>query len=136
MGAGAKLGGIFKATYNAGGRLDPPFYPTKTEPFIKGIRIEILSDASLSTNIYQIEKASELISVAIACKSYYDKDNWDLVINGVTIVESCYTKELPEGLFLMVAHPLKTGDTIEFRFKNEAGKLNVAWVNYQFLTAK
>ncbi|PGZ06255.1 Low copy number virion structural protein, partial [Bacillus thuringiensis] len=25
---------MFETTYLAGGRLDPPFHPTKTEPFI------------------------------------------------------------------------------------------------------
>ncbi|MGE7624641.1 Low copy number virion structural protein [Viridibacillus sp. NPDC096237] len=124
----------FITTYTAGGRFDAPFFPTLTEPFIKGVRVVIGGSDSFVTNTYTIARKSELISIAIACTEYYDEDNWDLVVNNKTMIESVYTKELPEGLFFMVAHPLNVGDTIEIRFKNESGKKKNIWINYQFLT--
>ncbi|MGG0666445.1 Low copy number virion structural protein [Viridibacillus arvi] len=126
----------FITTYTAGGRFDAPFFPTLTEPFIKGIRIVVNKNDAFVTNTYTITKKSELISIAIACDRYNDSDNWDLIVKGKAIVESVYTKELPEGLFLMVAHPLKSGDIVELRYKNNSGRSKNVYINYQFLIGK
>ncbi|WP_338749772.1 Low copy number virion structural protein [Bacillus sp. FJAT-52991] len=124
----------FQINYLGGGRLDAPFFPTKTQPFIKGIRVEVTAGAPAAIHVHTVDRESELISIAIACSRYDDTDNWDLAINGRLIVESVYTKELPEGLFLMVAHQLMHGDKIELRYKNESARAKSVWVNYQFLT--
>lgn len=123
-----------QVNYVGGGRFDAPFYPTKPTPYIKGVRMEVIAGAPAAINTHTVDRESELISVAIACSRYDDKDNWDLVINGRLIVETVYTKELPEGLFLMVAHQLVPGDKIELRYKNESARAKSVWVNYQFLT--
>ncbi|RJS60108.1 Low copy number virion structural protein [Bacillus sp. PK3_68] len=124
----------FQVNYIGGGRLDAPFFPTKTNPYIKGIRVEVTAGLPAAIHTHIIDRESELISISIACSKYDDLDNWDLLINGQEIVESVYTKELPEGLFLMVAHQLLVGDQIELRYKNESGRSKSVWVNYQFLT--
>lgn len=123
----------FTVSYVAGGRFDPPFYPTKTQPYVKGIRLVMGSSDPISTHLFTMPKDGELISVAIACSRYEDADHWDLIVNGKTIAETIYTKELPEGLFLMVAHPIKTGDVLELQFHNVSSTAKSVWVNYQFL---
>ncbi|OLN21701.1 hypothetical protein BTO30_13440 [Domibacillus antri] len=124
----------FNVAYLGGGRLDAPFYPTKSQPFFKGIRVEALAGSTVAIHQHTIDRESELISIAIACSRYDDPDNWDLAINNQLIVESIYTKELPEGLFFMVAHQLVPADIIELRYKNESGRAKNVYVNYQFLT--
>jgi hypothetical protein len=123
----------FAVSYVAGGRLDPPFYPTKTQPYVKGIRLSTGSSDPVSTHLYTMPIDGELISVAIACSRYADADYWSLLVNGKTIAETIYTKELPEGLFFMVAHPIKAGDVLELQFYNASSTAKSVWVNYQFL---
>lgn len=120
--------------YVPGGRFDPPFMPTKTNPFIKGIRVPVTNDMGEAVHTYTIghEKA-ELVSVAIAASRYEDRDNWSLLVNGKLMMDEIYTKELPEGMYLMVIVPLKQGDQLEFRFKNASLTSKSVWLNYQML---
>lgn len=125
---------MFGVSYLAGGRLDPPFMPTKTKPWVKGDFIEFVaqSDSKLSKTLI-LQEPVEFLSVAGACSRYYPLDNWELVVNGEKIVESLYTKDLPEGIFFVATIPLNEGDTITFTFHNREGIPKYVWFNYQFL---
>lgn len=126
--------GGFMTAYMAGGRMDPPFMPTKTYPHIKGIRVPVSGADPLVTDVYQVTKDAELVSLAIACSRYDDNDHWSFYINGKQVCDSIYTKELPEGLFFTVIIPLKQGDELRFEFHNVSQTTKSVWLNYQMLT--
>lgn len=126
--------GGFMTAYMAGGRMDPPFMPTKTYPHIKGIRVPVSGADPLVTDVYQVTKDAELVSLAIACSRYDDNDHWSFYINGQQVCDSIYTKELPEGLFFTVIIPLKQGDELRFEFHNVSQTTKSVWLNYQMLT--
>lgn len=119
--------------YMAGGRFDPPFMPTKTRPYTKGIRVEVASDMPIAEHIFTVTTDAELISLAIACSRYEDRDYWNFYHNGTMMMDEIYTKELPEGLYLMVVVPLKVGDTLKFEFENKSFTSKAVWLNYQML---
>lgn len=119
--------------YMAGGRFDPPFMPTKKRPYTKGIRVEVASDMPIAEHIFTVTTEAELISLAIACSRYKDRDYWNFYHNGTMMMDEIYTKELPEGLYLMVVVPLKVGDTLKFEFRNKSFTSKAVWLNYQML---
>lgn len=126
--------GGFMTAYMAGGRMDPPFMPTKTYPHIKGIRVPVSGADPLVTELYNVPQDAELVSLAIACSRYDDNDHWSFYINGKQVCDSIYTKELPEGLFFTVIIPLKQGDELRFDFHNVSQTTKSVWLNYQMLT--
>lgn len=120
----------FHAGYNVGGRLDPPFYPSKPIPFIKGHKLS----AMLGSNVhsYTVPFDVEFIAVAVSCSSYDPDDHWTLKLNGHVLVETSYTKDLPEGMFFTAFPSPEEGSVITFEFQN-TGKAKEVWFNYQML---
>lgn len=116
-----------------GGRLDAPFMPTLTEPAILGYRLEVPASFDTATYATRTVSNGELLSVAVACDKYQDRDCWSLEVNGQMLVEKVYTKQLPEGLNFMVAKFTGPGTEIKFHFHNEGGAAKTVWFNLQFL---
>jgi len=126
--------GGFVTNYQAGGRYDFPFMPTKTNPFIKGIRVPVTNDMGVATHTYIVgHERAELVSIAIAASRYEDLDNWSLYVNDRLMIDEIYTKELPEGMYLMVLVKLLKGDSIKFEFRNSSLTSKSVWLNYQML---
>lgn len=119
--------------YVPGGRFDPPFMPTKTKPYIKGIRVEVPNGVPIVEDFFSPATDVELVAVAIAANRYDDRDHWNLFVNGEQICDEVYMKELPEGIFLTVILPIKAGQTIKFEFVNRSMSAKVVWLNYQTL---
>lgn len=126
--------GGFVTNYQAGGRHDFPFMPRFHNPFFKGIRVEVTSNDSVVEHNYIVtHKNADFLSMAISSSRYEDKDNFNLFVNDNQLMETIYTKELPEGMYLMVCVPLKQGDRIKFQFINSSLTSKAIWVNYQTL---
>lgn len=124
----------FGVNYQAGGRMDFPFMPTKTDPFIKGIRVPVTSDIPVAKHTYTVtHDRAELVSIAMAASRYEDRDNWSLYVNDRLMMDEIYTKELPEGMYLMVLVKLLKGDRIRFEFENASLTNKSVWLNYQML---
>lgn len=129
--------GLFNTVYTAGGRHDYPFMPRFHNPYFQGIRVEVTSGDSIVENIYTVtHKKADFLSMAIACSRYEDQDNFNLFVNDNQLMADIYTKELPEGMYLMVCVPLKQGDRIKFQFVNSSLTSKSIWVNYQTLVDK
>lgn len=122
---------MFNITYQAGGRFDSPFYPTKGKPFIKGRRVLINSDFVEDT--YVVPFDMELITIAIGASRYNDSDYWSLLIDGELIFDTIYTKDVPEGFYFMVVREVQQNSEIVFKFYNDSGASKTVWLNYQFL---
>lgn len=125
--------GAFNVNYQAGGRMDFPFMPTKQFPYFKGVRLEMGSTDVIAESSYIVKEDAELISIAIAASVYKDRDYWNFYVNDTLIMDEIYTKELPEGLYLMVVVPLKKGDRLKLVFHNKSLSSKSVWFNYQML---
>lgn len=123
----------FQVVNVAGGRFDKPFMPTKKNPYTKGIRVEMANGQAIAEHTYTLTEDAELISIAIAASRYEDRDFWNFYVNGTMTMDEIYTKELPEGLYLMVVVPLKQGDKLKFEFQNRTMTQKSVWLNYQML---
>jgi hypothetical protein len=115
------------------GRLDAPYMPTLTEPFIKGRRIEIPGQVTTVTDTFKLNFPVELLSIAIGADKYQSKDYWNLFVGEAPIIETIYTKQLPEGINLTVVKPIPANTPITFSFVNEGGAPKTVWYNLQFL---
>ena len=123
--------GGFNVGYTAGGRLDAPFYPSKPMPFIKGFILEVGSTPTQKE--YVLDRDAEFLGVAFAMSEYDTHDNVSVRVNGRNILETVYTKDLPEGIFFTTLIPLKQGDSVVFVFNNVSQKPKDVWFNFQFL---
>lgn len=122
---------MFNLNYLAGGRLDPPFYPTKPSPFIKGRRVTV--SGPVTTDTYNVPGEMELLTMSVGCSRYNDKDHWSLKVDNKLLFDSVFTKDVPEGFYFMVTVEVVQGSKIEFTYNNDSGTYKTVWVNYQFL---
>jgi hypothetical protein len=124
--------GVNFANYIVGGRFDPPFMPTKTNPYIEGIMVESTSAGKVENRLAVAEDC-ELLSVAVGVSQYEVRDYWNLYVGNQLVCRNIYTKDLPEGMYLTAIIPCKAGTQLHFEFFNEGGKPKFIWVNYQML---
>lgn len=122
------------------GRLDYPFMPTKTIPYIKGKMLEVPGTTGTFDVRFIPEFDIELVSVAVGASRYHPTDNWSVFIGDDVkdnyIFDEIYTKDLPEGAYLMAVCTVKAGTPITFRFDNRGGQSKYVWVNFQCLRDK
>lgn len=119
-------------SYIVGGRLDPPFMPTKTNPFIEGIMVESMGIGK-TVKQYTVAEDAELLAVSVGTSFYEPKDHWNLHVGNHTICQNIYTKDLPEGMYLTAIIPTPKDTLIQFEYFNEGGTNKYVWVNYQML---
>ncbi|ALA07170.1 putative low copy number virion structural protein [Brevibacillus phage SecTim467] len=120
------------ASYVVGGRFDPPFMPTKTDPYIEGIMVES-AGAGKVENKLTVNDDSELLSISVGVSNYEAKDYWNLYVGNKLVCKNIYTKDLPEGMYFTAIIPCTKGTQFHFEFFNEGGKPKFVWVNYQML---
>lgn len=124
-------GSGFGVTYAAGGRLDAPFYPSKPKPYIKGFLLH--AKGGMQQEEFVLPHDVEFLGIAVGASKYDTEDNWGMRINGEAVIETIFTKDLPEGMFFTVLIPLVAGDKITFNFNAASGTPKDVWYNYQFL---
>jgi hypothetical protein len=123
----------FNVAYTAGGRFDAPFMPTKTTPYIQGRIIEVGGQIGDVEDVFQLDSDVELVSVAVGASYYEATDNWDLLIGNMRLFNTIYTKDVPEGIYLIAVVPIAAKTDIRFVFHNLGGHPKYVWVNYQCL---
>ncbi len=117
----------------SGGRFSPPFMPTKTKPYVRGRLISFTAGVVEKEDKFTMDFDTELLSVAVGASKYYPTDYWGLKVNNEVVFESIYTKDLPEGCYLMAVITVKAGQELKFKFYNTENVAKHVWVNYQFL---
>ncbi|HDR7687564.1 TPA: Low copy number virion structural protein [Bacillus toyonensis] len=123
---------MFETTYIAGGRLDAPFYPTKTFPYMKGFIMD--SKAWTEDKMeYVLPIDMEFYAISVSSSMYEIDDKWSLIVNDGIVCEDIYTKKIPEGISLMSYIQLKAGDKIIFKFHNQGINNKQVWIALQFL---
>lgn len=135
----------FSPTYPVGGVIDevkkvnfpPHLFPRLSKPFTKGFRLEIPPIKGLQKLTYVAEDDLELIDVGLACSGYSDGDYWELMVGEEKIMETIYTKELPQhintGTTLYVVERVPAGTEITMLFMNETGATKTVWFDLRFL---
>jgi len=123
----------FSVNYLAGGRLNSPWFPTKTEPYIEGLILPINNSVLETPKILTLDFDTEMLSMSIAAERYEIFDYWKLFINNKIVMKNIYMKKIPEGVFLMVAKSIPANTPILLVFYNQSQVANHVWVNYQFL---
>ncbi|MWV43093.1 Low copy number virion structural protein [Paenibacillus sp. HJL G12] len=119
------------ASYLVGGRLDPPFMPTKTDPYIEGTIIE--SQGGKNDSKLVVTEDCELLSIAVGVSDYEPKDYWNLYVGDKLVCRNIFTKDVPEGMYLTAVIPCKAGTQFHLEYFNVGGKPKFVWVNYQML---
>lgn len=119
-------------TYLAGGRLDPPFMPTKTFPLIVGDMVESSGAGKVEKKL-TLEAECELLSVAVGVSNYEPKDYWNLYVGNDLVCQTIYTKDVPEGMYFTAVIPCPAGTQLHLEYFNEGGKQKYIYVNYQTL---
>lgn len=123
---------MFQVAELAGGRLSPPFYPTKVMPYVKGEIIESFGLGVVDKETV-ISFDTELLAIAVGVSQYEARDFWNFYIDGKVVCEHIYTKDLPEGMYFTAIRNIPAGVPLKFEFFNQGGKSKYVWVNYQFL---
>jgi len=147
----------FTVSYQVGGRVDKVkqvaqvsvveevkrinfpehLFPTKHRPFTKGFRMSIPAMTGTYETVYTPEEDMELVDIGIACSGYADNDYWELLVGDYKVVETMYTKELPEhinmGTTLYVVHAVPAGTPMRLQFHNDSGTSKTVWFNLRFL---
>lgn len=137
---------MFKVNYQAGGRFDPPFMPTKPVPFFNGKYLEVMfeeADGQVAPNgpmsfeyMWKVDFDVELIGFAIEVSPMERKDNWELYVDNdpIPIMESIHVKLLPQGMYFIAFIPVAKGKTIKFVYRNiQPMEMKVVTLDLQFL---
>lgn len=125
--------------YIVGGRLDPPFYPTKTRPCIASRRVDIdglwtLESKRMVTDTFKVSNDVEFFAISIKADMMNPSDYWSLVVDEKLIVNHIYCKDYSEGLYFQVAHPVKGGREFRFEYYTEGTERKRIETSYYFLT--
>ncbi|QDX93968.1 hypothetical protein EEL30_17720 [Brevibacillus laterosporus] len=127
------------ARYVVGGRLDPPYYPTKTrahfigrEIFVKGMRSS--GTKRVITDTFHLSHDVEFYAISIRSDIITPSDYWNLLIDNQMIAKNVYCKSLEEGLYFQVAHPIKAGTQCKLEFYTEVGDRKQVEVLFHFLS--
>lgn len=135
----------FAPIYAAGGVIDEikkinfpdHLFPTLTTPFTKGFRLETPAIAGIYTKTYKTLQDLELVDVGLACSGYGDGDLWELNVGTTKLVETMYTKELPQhinmGTTLYTVIQIPAGTDITLEFHNLSATSKTVWFDLRFL---
>ncbi|HEY2494115.1 MAG TPA: hypothetical protein VGI33_14575, partial [Paenibacillus sp.] len=96
--------------YIVGGRLDPPYYPTKTFPYFTGRAIDIPAKAQgdrIIKDTFTMSHDLEFYAISIRSNMLSVEDYWNLTVDGKVIAKNIHCKNYEEGLYFQVAHPVK-----------------------------
>lgn len=116
------------------GRLDGPHMPKLVRPYIVGGILECSGDNTFIGKL-KFDRPVELLLVAVDGESYHIKDSWEVIIGDTTerYIDTVTSTKYPEGLNLMVAHPIPAETEIRFLFHNYSGEDKKVWYHFQFL---
>lgn len=117
--------------------LPHPLYPSRVRPFIKGLQLSVPAAVGTYTTTYTLQEDMELVSVAFAASGFSLDDYWYVDVGGERILDTIYTKELPESVLMgspwAVVLPITAGTVITLGFANQSGTAKRAWWNLHFL---
>lgn len=127
------------AKYAVGGRLDPPYYPTKTEPAFIGRIVSIPSSTytgkeRLWRDRVKISHDIEFFAISVQSSTTLFEDNWHLTVNGKIVVKNNYCFYYPEGCYFGVAHKVKAETEIIFEYYTNQNDKNEISIIYHMLT--
>jgi hypothetical protein len=127
------------ASYILGGRLDSPYHPTKTKPNFQGREILINGMKAVGvkrriTDTFTMSHDVEFFAISVRSDIVIPSDHWSLTVGEQRIAKNIYCKELSEGAYFLVAHPVPAGTEFVFEFHTENADRKELEIMYHFLT--
>ncbi|ADU50176.1 hypothetical protein Tmar_0051 [Thermaerobacter marianensis DSM 12885] len=117
--------------------LPHPLYPSKRRPYIKGLQLSVPAVAQTYSVTYTPAEDVELLSIAMAASGYGLGDYWWADVGTERLLDSIYTKELPESVLLgtpwSIVYPVAAGTEIKLSFNNASGTAKRVWWNLHML---
>lgn len=118
-------------------RLPHPIFPKFTVPKIKGIFMDLPPRVGIYSAYITADKDVEFISASLACSGYLHPDYWELSIGEYKLMETVYTKELPQtvygGTLGVLVYPVKANTIIQVDFVNDSATSKQVWFDLKFL---
>lgn len=120
-----------------GGRLDPPYYPTKPHPHFIGRAIRIPAKANgdrVIKDTFTLSHDLEFYAISIRTNMNSVEDFWNLTVDGRVVAKNIHCKSYEEGLYFQVAHPVKAGKEFLFEYHTPHGDGKDIELMFHFLT--
>lgn len=118
-------------------RLPHPIFPKFTVPKIKGLYIDVPPVVGTYSAVIVADKDIEFINASLACSGYLHPDYWELQIGNYKLMETIYTKELPQtvygGTLGVLVYPVKADTPIRVDFVNNSATSKQVWFDLKFL---
>ncbi|MFF2889497.1 hypothetical protein [Paenibacillus sp. NPDC057967] len=124
-------------SYVVGGRLDPPYYPTKPEPHFIGRVLDIPAKAQgdrVITDTFSMSHDLEFYAISFRNSALDEGDYWNLTVDGKLVAKNIYCKSFEEGLYFQVAHLVKAGKEFFFEYHTSNGSSKTIELMFHFLT--
>ncbi|WP_315792900.1 hypothetical protein [Paenibacillus sp. BIC5C1] len=123
--------------YAVGGRLDPPYYPTKPHPHFVGRAIMVPAKANgdrMIKDTFTMSHDLEFYAVSIRTNMNTVEDYWNLTVDGKVLAKNIHCKNYEEGLYFQVAHPVVAGKEFLFEYHTPHGDGKNLELMFHFLT--
>jgi hypothetical protein len=113
--------------YIVGGRLDPPYYPTKPYPHFVGRQIDIPFKAQgdrVIKDTFTMSHDLEFYAISFLSSMISVEDYWNLTVDGKMVAKNIF----------QVAHPVKAGTEFRLEYFTPHGDSKQVSVTFHFLT--
>lgn len=138
FGANVVLGGELDRVGEIG-KLPHPIFPKKTVPKVKGGFIDVPSFKGIYPKIITANKDLEFISVSLACTGYLFPDYWEFWIGDYKIMETIYTKEIPQTVYggtqMTLVYPIPAGTPMRIDFVNNSSTSKQVYFDIKLLVS-
>lgn len=124
------------ARYLVGGRLDPPYHPTKTSPYFVGRSLTIPAKATANRVIkdtFYLSHDLEFFALSVRTDSENLMDYWNLWVDGKQVAKNIHCKTWAEGLYFQVAHLVSSGKKFYFEYNTADGHAKNVEIVFHFL---
>jgi hypothetical protein len=112
-------------------KLPYPVFPRFKNPYGKGFRFQLPPTVgTISLDLGPLPSVElELIEITFMQSGFDDRDNWTLTVNGGTVLDTVYTKELGQVKTLKGVKRIGLGEPVQIQYHNESGTSKVVWVD-------
>lgn len=120
-------------------KLPHPIFPSKTVPKVKGAYIDVPPVMGVYPKIIIANKDLEFISVSLACTGYLFPDYWEFWIGDYKVMESIYTKEIPQTVYggtqMTMVYPVPAGTPMRIDFVNKSSTSKQVFFDLKLLVS-
>lgn len=117
--------------------LPHPIFPKFTVPKVKGLFVDVPAEVGTYSLVVTVDQDIEFVTTSLACSGYLHPDFWEMGIGDYKLMETIYTKELPQTVYAgtlgLMVYPIPANTPIRFDFVNQSGTSKQVWFDVKFL---